>query len=65
MTKLESALLITPFDVQASLIAYGAEQAFLWTGQRPQSENDFYFELGRKIQQMALKAWEEELDRGY
>ena len=62
MTKLETALLITPFDIVSALVAYGAEQAFIWTGCQPKDDSDFYFELGRKISQQTHKAWAEELE---
>ena len=64
VTKLDAALLIAPFDLIATVAAFGAEQAFQWTGTYPKDEHAFYIELGRKISAMTNKAWEEELPFG-
>ena len=61
LTRVEMALLTIPPDLVSALVAYGAESAFIWTGSRPQSDSDFYFELGRKINHLTTKAWDSEL----
>ena len=61
LTRVEMALLTIPPDLVSALVAYGAESAFIWSGQRPQSDSDFYFELGRKIAKLTDRAWDAEL----
>ena len=63
LSKLDAALAVVPFDTVATLVAFGAEQAFLWVGQEPKSTEEFYFELGRKVARMKDEFWQRELER--
>jgi hypothetical protein len=49
---------MVPSDLAATLIAYGVEQAFVWTGVEPRNMAEFWFECGRTIQTMKMTAWE-------
>ncbi len=62
-SRLDVALMLTPFDVISTLVSFGCEQAFTWMGQRPHDDSEFYFELGRRINQLTAHAWEVELQR--
>ncbi len=63
LSKLDAALAVVPFDTVATLVAFGAEQAFIWTGQQPKSPEEFFFELGKKVAQMKDQFWQRELER--
>ena len=61
LTKLDVALMTVPADMICALVAYGADQAAIWTGVEPKDVREFYFELGRRVRDMREKAWEKEL----
>lgn len=66
MNKLDVALASVPFDMACTLITYGADQAFIWTGAEPRDRADFFFNLGRATGRLQLNAFEkqwEEHDR--
>ena len=63
LSKLDAALATVPFDVASALIAFGAEQAFIWVGQEPKSPEEFFFELGKRVAQMKEEFWQRELER--
>lgn len=62
MTKLECALLVTPFDIVDALVQFGAEAAFCWTGSEPVNQADFFTELGRRIQHLHHEAMEKQFN---
>lgn len=51
LSKLEAALLTTNIDAITALVIFGADQAFIWTGQSPKSIEEFYVNLGNSIRQ--------------
>ena len=61
LTKLDVALMTCPIDMICALVAFGADQASIWTGAEPRDIREFYFELGRRVSLMRDKAWEKEL----
>ncbi len=63
LSKLDAALSIIPADTVATLVAWGAEQAFVWVGEEPKKPEEFYFELGRRVTQMRQQFWQAELER--
>ena len=62
LSRLDVALMQVPVDLISALVAFGSEQAFIWVGQRPRDDNDYYFQLGNHINNMCSKAWENELN---
>ena len=63
LSKLEVALLSVPPDMACLLVAFGADQAFIWTGVEPRDCSEFFFEMGRKIQRLTIEAGEKEVTR--
>ncbi len=53
------AFMMVPSDIAQTLILFGVDQAFIWTGVRPRDEFMFYMELGRKIAAMEEKCREQ------
>ena len=60
MTKLDMAITMVPTEIAQTLILYGVDQAFIWTGVRPRDEFTFYLELGRKLRAMEEKIQEQQ-----
>lgn len=65
LTKLEVALLTVPFDTICALVAFGADQAFIWTGTEPRDRTDFFLHLGRMTGHLSENAWTKEIEHGY
>lgn len=50
-----------PVDMICALVAFGADQAAIWTGVEPRDPKEFYFNLGLTIRKLRDAAWEKEL----
>lgn len=51
--------MVIPADLASELIAFGADQALIWTGQSP-DRNRFFYQLGRLTEHLRHRAWERE-----
>lgn len=63
LTKLEVALLLVPMDLVCTLVAYGADQAMIWTGADPVDTAAFFFAAGRQVGELRDRAWAKEHDQ--
>ena len=60
-SKLDVALMMVPSDLVAALVAFGAEQAFIWNGFGPKDNSEFYYNLGQQLSNLKMKAWDHQI----